>query len=138
MSRIRATNTKPELAVRRFLHHRGLRYRLYPSGMPGKPDLVFARLHVCLFVHGCFWHGCKMCVDGTRAVKSNSGYWLPKLAANRERDAQHKMRLEELGWTVLTIWECEVSDQQKLERLFRFLNAPREAIKGLRVGRTRR
>lgn len=121
MSRIRATDTKPELAVRRYLHEKGLRYRLHPSSLPGKPDLVFVKRRVCLFVHGCFWHGCTRCIDGRRPVKSNQAYWLLKIAANRARDAKHKAQLEQLGWTVLSVWECEVTDGYRLEALFRAL-----------------
>jgi DNA mismatch endonuclease (patch repair protein) len=121
MSRIRAADTKPELAVRRYLHEKGLRYRLHLQSLPGKPDLVFVKRRVCLFVHGCFWHGCTRCIDGRRAVKSNQAYWLAKIAANRARDAKHKAQLEQLGWTVLSVWECEVTDEYRLEVLFRAL-----------------
>lgn len=121
MSRIRGTDTKPEFAVRRYLHRKGLRYRLRSSKLPGKPDLVFLKQRVCVFVHGCFWHGCTMCADGKREVKSNQEYWSPKIAANKERDARHKAQLQELGWTVLSIWECEVANQNRLEALFRDL-----------------
>lgn len=125
MSRIRAMDTEPELAVRRYLHRKGLRYKLHPSDLPGKPDLVFVKQRVCLFVHGCFWHGCTICIDGRRAVKSNEEYWLQKIIGNRERDARHSARLRELGWTVLTVWECEIADQGRLESLSRILTQAR-------------
>lgn len=114
MSRIRASNTAPELTVRRHLFHTGLRYRLYRRDLPGKPDLVFPRYRVCLFVHGCFWHGCPNCIDGTRQVKSNEGYWSEKVKGNRERDIRNTAKLEADGWRVLTIWECEVRDTSRL------------------------
>jgi|ERR1700729_626739 len=126
MSRIRARDTKPEIAVRRYLHRKGLRYRLHRADLPGKPDLVFAKQRACVFVHGCFWHGCTMCVDGIREVKSNQTYWPPKVAANKERDAKHQRTLQQLGWTVLSIWECEVANEERLEALFRALRGHRQ------------
>src|ERR1700674_4838408 len=86
MARIRSKDTAPELAVRRYLHAKGLRYRLHHAGLPGKPDLVFPARRVCVFIHGCFWHGCPHCIDGTRQVKSNSAYWSAKVAGHRARD----------------------------------------------------
>lgn len=117
MARIRAKDTKPELVVRRYLHAQGLRYRLHVQELPGKPDLVFTARRTCVFVHGCFWHGCPHCVDGTRQVKSNGSYWSAKVAGNRARDARHQLALEEKGWRVLTIWECEVTKPATLESL---------------------
>lgn len=119
MSRIRAKNTSPELAVRRFLYSRGVRYRLHAARLPGKPDIVLFKRRVCIFVHGCFWHGCAKCIDGQRAVKSNTDYWGPKIAANQARDRQRVDELRRLGWKVMTIWECELRDQAALEALYR-------------------
>lgn len=117
MSRIRSKDTGPELTVRRFLHRAGLRFRLHRSDLPGKPDLVFAKRRICLFVHGCFWHGCPHCIDGTRKVKSNTFYWSEKISNNRARDERHRAALTAAGWDVLVIWECEVGDEQKLSAL---------------------
>jgi DNA mismatch endonuclease, patch repair protein len=117
MSRIRSRDTSPELAVRRFLHRAGLRFRLHQQGLPGKPDLVFAARRACVFVHGCFWHGCPKCIDGTRRVKSNVSYWSSKVQGNRTRDAKHTAALESAGWSVFVIWECEARNQAKLKRL---------------------
>jgi DNA mismatch endonuclease, patch repair protein len=117
MSRIRGKDTQPELLVRRHLHSAGLRYRLHVSSLPGKPDLVFVGRRICVFVHGCFWHNCPKCGDGQRRPKSNRGYWLPKLRRNKLRDKQHIQALRADGWKVFVIWECEISNAQKLERL---------------------
>lgn len=117
MARIRSRDTKPELQVRRFLHAEGLRFRLHRKDLPGKPDLVFPRRRLCVFVDGCFWHGCPSCVDGTRAVKSNSAYWVGKIHGNQERDRRHDKELAAQGWQVLRIWECEVRDAGKLRQL---------------------
>ncbi len=106
MSRIRGKDTKPEMAVRRYLHARGFRYRLHVKDLPGKPDIVLPRYRTVIFVHGCFWHqhpGCGHAV----MPKSNAAFWAAKLRANTERDIRHRARLEELGWRVITIWECE-------------------------------
>jgi DNA mismatch endonuclease, patch repair protein len=117
MSRIPSKNTKPELSVRRFLYANGLRYRLHGNGLPGRPDLVFKSRKVCVFVHGCFWHGCKKCRDGMRKVKTNRAFWNKKVIGNRLRDSRNVRTLREYGWRVLTIWECETSDSKRLGEL---------------------
>jgi DNA mismatch endonuclease (patch repair protein) len=129
MAAIRSKDTAPELAVRRALHASGLRCRLYEKKLPGRPDLVFARRRVCLFVHGCFWHGCPHCIDGRRAVKSNTGYWSAKIAGNRERDGRHQAALEAAGWTVIIFWECMSRDPAALQELAATIRAinPRPA-----------
>lgn len=117
MSRIRSSNTSPELAVRRYLHANGLRYRLHSKGLPGRPDIVFPTRRACVFVHGCFWHGCPRCIDGTRKVKSNVAFWEAKVRGNQERDERNTAKLEADGWSVAVIWECETSDATKLAAL---------------------
>jgi DNA mismatch endonuclease (patch repair protein) len=117
MRRIRGKDTAPELAVRRFLHGEGLRFRLHRAGLPGTPDLVFPARRTCVFVHGCFWHGCQRCKAGRRRVKSNAAYWAAKLAANRARDRRAAAALRAAGWRVLAVWECEVRDARALARL---------------------
>jgi DNA mismatch endonuclease (patch repair protein) len=108
MSRIRSKNTKPEMVLRKLLWLCGLRgYRLH-SKLPGRPDIVFSRKKLAVFVDGCFWHSCPHCSDG-RAPKSNTGYWSEKRRLNRERDARHTVTLEGTGWTVLRFWEHEVN-----------------------------
>jgi DNA mismatch endonuclease (patch repair protein) len=121
MRRIRSQDTSPELDVRRFLHRQGLRYRLHQRDLPGKPDLVFPAIGACLFVHGCFWHGCKRCVDGTRRVKSQSRYWTQKIAGNHERDKRNVRALIELGWSVYVLWECELKKPSQLQAIARRL-----------------
>ncbi len=132
MSRIRGKDTQPELRVRKYLYAAGCRYRLHDSRLPGKPDIVFASRRICLFVHGCFWHGCQKCPDGRRKPKSNRAYWLPKIRRTKRRDRLNVRRLRSAGWKVLIIWECEVSKTHKLERLRRTLQAACEpSQKGL-------
>jgi DNA mismatch endonuclease (patch repair protein) len=123
MRRIKSKGMKPELAVRSLVHGLGYRYRLHRKDLPGKPDIVFGPARKVIFVHGCFWHGHEdpACLDG-RAPRSNEGYWLPKLARNKERDAASVAALEAAGWRVLVVWECETRDQAALKsRLEAFL-----------------
>lgn len=110
MSGIHGKNTKPELLVRKYLHARGLRFRLHVKELQGKPDLVFPKYKTIVFVHGCFWHQhprCKFAV----VPASNVEFWKLKLDANRERDQRNKKVLKALGWSVLTIWECQLDDR---------------------------
>lgn len=117
MSRVRGKHTTPEMRVRRAAHKMGLRFRLHRKDLPGKPDLVFAKHKVALFVHGCFWHRHPNCRKAS-APKSRIGYWQDKFAQNVERDARVKEKLTSLGWRVSTIWECETKIPEVLaERL---------------------
>src|SRR5258708_2693578 len=110
MAAIRSTGTVPELVVRSALFRAGLRYRLHDKRLPGRSDIVFPARRLVVFVHGCFWHGCTKCIDGQRAVKSNTAYWSKKINGNCERDERNRQRLLNLGWHVEEIWECEVAD----------------------------
>ena len=136
MRRIRSKNTAPELAVRRYVHGAQLRYQLHRRNLAGCPDLVFPSRRICVFVNGCFWHGCSKCVDGRRAVKSNRVYWTAKVRGNRKRDKRNQKALEADGWGVLTIWECETSDPAHLAALVEAIRAappsPRRARTNLR------
>jgi len=118
MSRIRGKDTMPELRVRRYLHSRGLRFRLHVKDLPGKPDLVFPRYRTVVFVHGCFWHQHPGCAYAVMPA-SNIEFWRSKLEGNVLRDHRHAAALESLGWRVLTVWECEVRDSGRLDRLAR-------------------
>lgn len=118
MGRIRSKDTKPELMVRRLTHQLGYRYRLHDKKLPGSPDLVFPRFRKIIFVHGCFWHchpGCRL----NRKPKSRQDFWLPKLQSNIDRDQRNVIRLQETGWTILTIWECETTDERAIESRIR-------------------
>ncbi len=114
MRQIRDRGMKPEMAVRRMVHAMGYRYRLHRRDLPGKPDLVFGPRRAVIFVHGCFWHQHE-CREGHRP-KSNSGYWDAKLHRNIERDAMQVAALQELGWRVLVVWECEVRGHEGLAK----------------------
>jgi len=135
MSRVRSRDTKPEPTVRSLVHRMGFRFRLHPRDLPGRPDLVFRSQRKVIFVHGCFWHQ-HSCKRGTQP-KANQEFWLIKLKRNRGRDHHVIRQLKTLGWTVLVIWECQVSDQTKLhERLRRFLARPLQSATTARNHRT--
>ena len=125
MSRIRGVNTKPELIVRRALHAQGYRFRLYGRGLPGRPDLVFRKRRMVVFVHGCFWHRHDGCAK-SRLPKTRRDYWRDKFEGNVQRDKRNAQRLAEDGWRVFVVWECEVEkDDALIERLTEFLGPPR-------------
>jgi len=128
MSAIRKTNTKPELIVRRYLHSRGLRFRLHAKMLPGAPDIVLSRLRSVVLVHGCFWHRCSHCSAGKKIVRSNPGYWEPKFKRNIARDAIVLKKLTELGWDVSIVWECQVHDENVMAALARKLLSKRRSL----------
>ena len=133
MSGIRSRNTRPELYVRKKVWSEGFRYRLHVAKLPGTPDLVLPKYRFAIFVHGCFWHqhGCPK----TRRPSSNKEYWGRKLDRNIARDVLDRSRLEELGWTVATIWECNL--ESCTEHLLAKLNGIRDSQRSrkLRVSR---
>ena len=107
MSRIRAKDTKIEVAVRKYLFANGFRYRKNVKELPGKPDIVLPKYKAVIFVHGCYWHrhqGCKNCTTPS----TNTEFWLEKFNTNVENDRKHKEQLETAGWRVLVLWECEI------------------------------
>lgn len=113
MSRIRGTDTAPELALRSALHRLGLRYRLHANELPGKPDIVLPRHGTVIFVHGCFWHrhrGCSI----ANMPKSNADFWLGKFDRNVRRDARNARALRAAGWRVLVAWECHLNTPKKV------------------------
>jgi DNA mismatch endonuclease (patch repair protein) len=123
MSRVRNKDTKPELRVRRLLHSLGYRYRLHPKTLPGKPDLVFPGRRKVVFVHGCFWHrhkGCKL----SSTPSSSRNFWREKFIANVERDRRNIDALENEGWDVLVVWQCETNETVGLKKnLTKFLSS---------------
>ena len=121
MRAVRATNTAPEIAVRRLIHRMGYRFRLHRKDLPGKPDVVLPKLHKVVFVNGCFWHG-HDCPRGARAPKTNPEYWSKKITGNRLRDRANTTALARIGWRATVVWECEVKQPELVERkLINFL-----------------
>ena len=115
MAGIKGRDTKPELAVRRIAHRLGRRFRLHKKNLPGRPDLVFPRHRLAVFVHGCFWHrhdGCRYAYT----PKSRIEFWTKKFAQNVARDRKNEEALRNLGWRVLVIWECTTRDEEAVKR----------------------
>lgn len=106
MSHIRSVNTKPEVAVRKYLFSKGFRYRKNVKTMPGCPDIVLPKYKTVVFVNGCFWHK----HDCSRFVwpSSNVEYWIPKIAQNVQRDQKNYHELQQIGWNVVVVWECQL------------------------------
>jgi DNA mismatch endonuclease (patch repair protein) len=118
MAKVRGRDTKPEMRVRQALHAAGLRFRLQARDLPGRPDIVFRSRRLAIFVHGCFWHRhndptCKL----ARTPKSRLAFWEPKFAANIARDERNMAALRDMGWTVLVVWECELTNSDTIAAL---------------------
>jgi DNA mismatch endonuclease, patch repair protein len=115
MKSIISEGTKPELVLRRFLFAEGFRYRKNYKKLPGRPDIVFIKKKIAIFVHGCFWHQHKNCKI-TYKPRSNTLFWKEKFAKNLERDKRNQKDLREMGWNTIVIWECEILDTNRKTR----------------------
>ena len=120
MSRIRSTNTKPELQVRKFIHAQGYRYTLHNKNLPGKPDIVLPKYRSIIFVHGCFWHGHSNC-KYYKVPKTNTQWWLDKIAVNKANDAKAVKALKKEGWKVMVVWECGLKPNKREKALQKIL-----------------
>ncbi len=116
MSHVRGKNTKPEVMVRQFLFAQGFRYRLYRKDLPGKPDIVLPKYKTVIFIHGCFWHGLPGCKYAT-IPEANHDFWFAKISGNIERDKSNYAKLNELGWKVIEIWQCELKPKFREQTL---------------------
>jgi DNA mismatch endonuclease (patch repair protein) len=113
MRAVKSRDTTPELAVRKLLREIAPGYRLHRADLPGKPDIVYGRRKLAIFVHGCFWHG-HDCARGARPPRENADYWRRKISGNRARDAAHLEALARLGWRTLVVYECALKDAPAL------------------------
>lgn len=115
MSQVKSENTKPELIVRKFLFSKGLRYRVNDKRLPGKPDLVFPKYKTVIFVNGCFWHhhDCRTSLT----PKSNTDFWNEKIKKNIRRDTKNYEDLKKLGWKIIVVWECELTNKKRKDTL---------------------
>lgn len=118
MSRVRSSNTKPEVRLRHALWSQGFRYKVNDKRLPGKPDIVLPKYRSVIFVHGCFWHGHSGCSKYT-IPKTNTDFWVNKVNRNRERDQEVWRHLEAKGWHVIIVWECELEKKQLEETVAR-------------------
>lgn len=120
MSRVKGKDTKPEEIVRKYLFSQGFRYRKNDKRLPGKPDIVLPKYKTVIFVNGCFWHkheGCKYFVW----PKSNSEFWKEKIESNIVRDKKQYEELQNAGWHVIIVWECELKKKQRMDTLERLV-----------------
>lgn len=108
MSHIRSKDTSIELMVRRYLFAQGYRYRVNYKALPGKPDIVFTKKKIAIFIHGCYWHGHGCGSRYAHASQSNKDYWGPKIQRTRQRDEEHLNKLREMGWRTFVLWECDL------------------------------
>jgi len=116
MSQIKGKNTKPELLVRKFLFTNGFRYRLNVKTLPGKPDIVLPKYKTVIFVNGCFWHGHKGCRYFV-LPKTRTEWWLEKIKGTWKRDKEAEIKLNVLGWKVITVWGCELKSDKLQDTL---------------------
>lgn len=110
MSHIRSKDTSIELKVRKYLFSLGYRYRVNYKKLPGKPDIVFTKKKIAIFIHGCYWHGHNCNSRYAHVSKSNTDYWNTKIQRNQERDKINIEQLEKDGWKVIVLWECEIKE----------------------------
>lgn len=124
MSHIRSKDTKIELMVRRYLFALGYRYRVNYKALPGKPDIVFTKKKIAIFIHGCYWHGHNCGSRYAHASQSNKAYWGPKIQRTQQRDQEHIAQLEVDGWKVIVLWECQIKNDfdQIIETLVNSIN----------------
>ena len=111
MASIHSEDTRPEQVVRRELWQRGYRFRKCVRTLPGTPDIVLPKYRTCIFVNGCFWHGHKGCSKFVMP-KTRTEFWANKIARNQERDLVNIQRLESIGWSAITVWECELGNSR--------------------------
>jgi DNA mismatch endonuclease (patch repair protein) len=124
MAKVHSTDTTPEIRVRTVLDEMGYTFFLENNDLPGKPDMLLPDYDTVVFVHGCFWHGCPVCRHAKIRPKKNAEYWNKKLDRTMERDKENKIKLEQLGYKVLVIWECETKKKKidmLKEKIFEFL-----------------
>jgi len=115
MSRIKGTNTKPEILVRKFLFSEGFRYRINDKKLPGKPDIVLPKYKTVIFVNGCFWHGHENC-KYFKLPATRTEWWKEKIEKNIENDIKKQSQLIELGYKVIIVWECEIKNKSYQNR----------------------
>ena len=129
MAAIKGKNTKPEIRVRKLLHAMGYRFRIHKKDLPGKPDIVLPSYKKVVFVHGCFWHEHKGCKRAT-APKTRTNFWREKIDKNKERDRKCVRLLRAKGYGVVTVWECETKNLNKLSnRLKRHLGRNKKSTR---------
>ncbi|WP_265427048.1 very short patch repair endonuclease [Chryseobacterium sp. YIM B08800] len=124
MQQIKGKNTKPEILLRKILFSKGYRYRINTKNLPGKPDIVLKKYNTVIFVNGCFWHGHKNCKYFV-IPKTRTAFWTEKIITNIKRDQNNIESLLDLGWNVITVWECNLKNnkiEETVDKLISKLN----------------
>ena len=127
MSKIRGTDTKPEIKLRKALFAEGFRYSLHSNKLPGKPDIVLRKFKTVIMVNGCFWHGHKDCKFYV-IPKTRTEFWTNKITSTQERDFHNIAELENLDWNVITVWECELKSKEFEQTLQRVIKKIRNIV----------
>lgn len=123
----KAKDTAPELKLRSLVHRMGYRFRTHVDYLPGHPDLAFSARYKAIWLHGCFWHSHPGCRYAT-TPRTRVSYWLPKLAKNRQRDAEHTKQLTEMGWETMVVWECELTNPEEVRTRLRSFLGPQRIV----------
>lgn len=126
MARIRSSNTIPEKIIRNIVRKMGYKFKVNNKNLPGKPDIILDNHHVAIFVHGCFWHCHKGCKD-FRIPKTNISFWKSKLNKNAQRDKRSQIKLRNMRWKTIIIWECELNNIQSLKNRIRAKTKPNKS-----------
>jgi DNA mismatch endonuclease, patch repair protein len=131
MRSVRTVGTRPEIAVQGILRELGYRYRRNVTALPGKPDFIVAQRAKAIFVHGCFWHGHQKCKKGQTLPQANRTFWESKIAKNIIRDRRAVAELRKNGWSVLSVWECQLKNHERASALLsRFVQKTRVSMGG--------
>lgn len=128
MSQIKGKNTKPEVLVRKHLFAKGFRYRIHNKHLPGKPDIVLKKYNTVIQINGCFWHGHKGCKYFV-IPKTRTEWWINKINGTKERDKANQAKLEELGFRVITIFECELKKDKREQTLIQLVEELKSGLK---------
>ena len=132
MSRIKSTDTIPEMRVRSALHRAGYRFRLHMKSLPGKPDIVLPQYKIVIFVHGCFWHRHQNCSKATMPT-THVEFWRHKFADNVSRDKCVQNELKKRGWQVIVVWQCQLKNVDTFDQLFLLLSKQRKCENGKHI-----
>lgn len=119
MAAIKSKNTKPEIEVRKLLHSMGYRFRLHMKDLPGNPDIVLKKYKTVIFVNGCFWHRHPNCKYAS-IPKTRPEFWSQKFKSNVERDKNNYIKIKNLGWKYIVVWECELKNRSDLVEKLKF------------------
>lgn len=127
MSRIKDRDTSIEVRVRKYLYHKGYRYKKNVPSLPGKPDIVMESYKTIIFIHGCFWHRHANCKNAT-TPKTRTDFWQEKFDKNVANDKKNTEKLESMGYKVIVVWECEINKnfQKTIQKISSLIGPPHQ------------